>query len=78
MVRIVNREYLIDLVENATKIRRKIVFFAAIVIVSFAKNQRYLKKNLEKKINTLNSDLCCLESILLQKKSKYSNYFSST
>ena len=37
------------------RLGEKLCFFAAIVIVSFAKKQRFLKKNLEKKINTLNS-----------------------
>ena len=42
---------------KTTKIREKIVFFAVTAIVAFAKNQRYLPKNLEKKFNAKNSDI---------------------
>ena len=42
---------------KTTKIRKKTVLFAVTAIVGFAKNQRYLKKNLEKKNNTKNSDI---------------------
>ena len=58
MVRIANREYLVDLVEQCYKDQEKncCIFFAAVVILVFVKNQKYLKKNLKKKkINTLNS-----------------------
>ena len=54
MVRIVNREYLVDLVEQNYEDQEKIVLFAVTAgFVIFAKTQRYLKKNLEKNSNNL-------------------------
>ena len=54
MVRIVNREYLLDLVEQNYKDQEKIVLFTVTAgFAVFAKNQRYLKKNLEKNSKNL-------------------------
>ena len=54
MVRIVNREYLLDLVEQNYKDQEKIILFTVTAgFVVFAKNQRYLKKNLEKNSKNL-------------------------
>ena len=47
MVRTVNRQYLVQLVKQFCNDQEKIVFSA--------KNQRYLKKSLEKKSNAWNS-----------------------
>ena len=57
MVRTVNRQYLIQLVKQFYNDRKKIVFSVVVVTVFSAKNQRYLKKNLEKKSNAWNSDV---------------------
>ena len=54
MVRIVNREYLVDLVEQNYEDQEKIVLFVVTAgFVIFAKTQRYLKKNLEKNSKNL-------------------------
>ena len=42
---------------NSILIRKIIVFFAAIVTANFVRNQKMLKKNFEKKINTLGSEV---------------------
>ena len=49
MVRLVNGEHLVDLGEQYYKQQERNCFFVEIVTVFFVKNQRYLKKTLEKK-----------------------------
>ena len=55
MVRTENRQYSIQLVKQFCNDQEKIVFSVVVVTVFSAKNQRYLKKNLEKKANAWNS-----------------------
>ena len=55
MVRTVNRQYLIQLVKQFCNDQEQIFFSVVVVTVFSAKNQRYLKKSLEKKSNAWNS-----------------------
>ena len=55
MVRIVNREYLVDLVEQCYKDQEKnCCIFCSVSNFSFCKKSKILEEKLKKKINTLN------------------------
>ena len=76
MVRLVNGEYLVDLVEQYYKEKERNCSFCGDSNCIFCKKSKILEEELRKKINAFNSDVAVWK--ISYYKNDYSDYFSRT